>query len=91
MKSRGLGDTIHNITKATGIKKVVDTVSKATGKGCGCTKRREALNKAFPYKSNQPSNPVREINLSPITNRAKLTEDAMRARIRSYNAKKNKV
>ena len=47
-KSKGLGDSIEKITKATGIKKVVD---KITGdKDCGCNKRKEALNKAFPYK-----------------------------------------
>ena len=49
-RSRGLGDTIEKITRATGIKKVVDKVSKVTGKDCGCNKRKEALNKAFPYK-----------------------------------------
>lgn len=51
MESRGLGDTIHKITKATGIKKVVDTVSKATGKPCGCGKRRDTLNRVFPYST----------------------------------------
>ena len=50
MESKGLGDTIEKITKATGIKKVVDTISKATGKDCGCSKRKEVLNKAVPYK-----------------------------------------
>ena len=35
IKSRGVGDTIEKITKATGIKKIVDTVSKATGQDCG--------------------------------------------------------
>ena len=49
-KSKGLGDTIEKITTATGIKKVVDTVAKATGKDCGCNKRRDALNRAFPYQ-----------------------------------------
>ena len=49
-KSKGLGDTIEKITKATGIKKIVDKVNKVTGKDCGCNKRKEALNKAFPYK-----------------------------------------
>ena len=49
-KSKGLGDTIEKITKATGIKKVVDKVNEATGEDCGCKKRKEALNKAFPYK-----------------------------------------
>ena len=33
-KSKGLGDTIEKITKATGIKKVVDTVSKVVKKDC---------------------------------------------------------
>ena len=52
-KSKGLGDSIQKITKATGIKKVVDTVSKATGKDCGCGKRQETLNKIFPYNYNK--------------------------------------
>lgn len=49
-RSRGLGDTIEKITTATGVKKVVDTVSKATGKDCGCNKRKNALNRLFPYQ-----------------------------------------
>jgi hypothetical protein len=52
MKSKGLGDTVEKITTATGIKKVVETVSKATGKDCGCGKRKDALNRIFPYKTN---------------------------------------
>ena len=46
MKSRGLGDTIEKLTTATGIKRLVD---KIPGE-CGCKKRKELLNKAFPYK-----------------------------------------
>ena len=49
-KSKGLGDSIEKITKATGIKKVVDTISKTTGKDCGCAKRKSKLNRLFPYK-----------------------------------------
>jgi hypothetical protein len=49
-KSRGLGDTVEKITTVTGIRKVVETVAKATGKDCGCNKRKEALNRAFPYQ-----------------------------------------
>lgn len=52
MKSKGLGDTVEKITEATGIKKVVETISKATGKDCGCGKRKDALNRIFPYKTN---------------------------------------
>ena len=50
MKSKGLGDTIEKITKTTGIKKVINKLSKATGKDCGCKERKEFLNKKFPYK-----------------------------------------
>tara|TARA_R110000803_G_scaffold46013_4_gene96643 strand:+ start:455 stop:610 length:156 start_codon:yes stop_codon:yes gene_type:complete len=49
MESKGLGDTIEKITTATGIKKVVEAVAKVTGKPCGCSKRKENLNEAFPY------------------------------------------
>jgi len=49
-KSKGLGDTIEKITTATGIKKVVETVAKATVKDCGCKARRDALNRVFPYQ-----------------------------------------
>ena len=45
-KDRGLGDTIERITTATGIKKVVESISK----DCGCDKRKELLNTKFPYK-----------------------------------------
>ena len=48
-KPKGLGDSIEKITKVTVIKKVVDTVSKVTGKDCGCNKRKETLNRLFPY------------------------------------------
>ena len=47
--SRGLGDSIEKFTTKTGIKKVVDTVAKATGSDCGCNKRRDTLNRVFPY------------------------------------------
>tara|TARA_R110000868_G_C10528526_1_gene733834 strand:+ start:347 stop:499 length:153 start_codon:yes stop_codon:yes gene_type:complete len=50
MKSRGLGDTIHKFTVATGIKKTVDTVAKATNSDCGCDGRRDTLNRIVPYK-----------------------------------------
>ena len=50
-KSKGLGDSIEKITKATGIKKIVNTVSKVTGKDCGCGKRKETLNRLFPYNN----------------------------------------
>ena len=41
---------VHNVTSATGIKKVVDTFSKVTGKPCGCEERRDSLNRKYPFK-----------------------------------------
>ena len=45
-KSKGLGDTIAKVTKATGIERVVKAV---VGDDCGCAERQEKLNKLFPY------------------------------------------
>ena len=50
-KSKGLGDSIEKFTKATGIKKVVDTVSKVTKKPCNCGERKDTLNRLFPYNN----------------------------------------
>jgi hypothetical protein len=53
-QSKGLGDTIEKITEYTGIKKLVEVVSEAVGiEDCGCEKRRQALNEAFPYNNKQ--------------------------------------
>lgn len=50
MKSRGLGDKIESFTKATGIKKVVDSLSQGLNIPCGCEQRKNTLNKMFPGK-----------------------------------------
>ena len=49
--SKGLGDDIEKITKATGIKKLVDTFAEITGIDCGCDARKEKLNKLFPRRT----------------------------------------
>tara|TARA_R100000541_G_scaffold28311_2_gene37607 strand:+ start:4489 stop:4662 length:174 start_codon:yes stop_codon:yes gene_type:complete len=49
-KSKGLGDTIAKVTKATGLDKIAHSMAQAAGKSdCGCNKRRDTLNRAFPY------------------------------------------
>jgi len=49
-KSKGLGDTVEKITRATGIKSLTDLATKAVGyKDCGCDKRKAWLNAQFPY------------------------------------------
>jgi len=52
-QSTGLGDTIEKITKATGIKAIVDTIFDALGKDCGCDDRKKTLNEMFPH--NKPN------------------------------------
>jgi len=46
-QSAGLGDTIAKITEATGIEALAKFIA---GEDCGCDKRKELLNKIFPYK-----------------------------------------
>lgn len=51
MKKKGFGDSIEAITEATGIKKIVEILEEKFDFDCGCDKRKELLNKIFPYKS----------------------------------------
>ena len=57
-QSKGLGDTIEKVLKKTGIKKVAELFTD--GKDCNCDKRKEKLNKIFPYKR-QPKRCMTEI------------------------------
>ena len=53
---KGFGDTFDRFTKATGIKWLIITISNKLGVDCGCKKRRELLNKWFPYKKKNKMN-----------------------------------
>lgn len=44
-KSKGLGDTIAKITKFTGIKIIVDSITE----NCGCAEKQDWLNGKVPY------------------------------------------
>jgi tyrosine-protein phosphatase YwqE len=46
--SKGFGDTVAKFTEATGIDKLVHFIA---GEDCNCDKRKEKLNKMFPYKT----------------------------------------
>jgi len=52
-KSRGLGDSIEKFTSVTGIKSVVEKGARALGTDCGCSQRRDSLNRMFPYNNNK--------------------------------------
>ena len=45
--SKGLGDTVEKVLKATGIDKVAKFV---LGEDCGCEERKKMLNHLFPYQ-----------------------------------------
>lgn len=48
--SKGLGSKIEKITKATGIKAVVDKVAEVTNTPCGCEGRKKTLDELYPSK-----------------------------------------
>ena len=49
--SEGLGDTIAKVTNALGIDKLAEKIAHLFGKeDCGCERRKNKLNKWFPFK-----------------------------------------
>ena len=44
--SKGIGDSVEKVLKATGISKVA---KKILGDDCGCDERKKKLNQMFPY------------------------------------------
>lgn len=52
--STGFGDDVEKVAKLLGIDRVAKKIAEASGKDdCGCTGRKETLNRIFPYKNNQ--------------------------------------
>ena len=52
-KPEGLGDTVEQVTKLTGIKWLTE---KLFGEDCGCEERKKWLNEKFPYFRNRRGN-----------------------------------
>jgi len=51
---QGLGDTVEKITTKTGIKTLVEQITKLLGKeDCGCDARKKWLNDMIPYEKNK--------------------------------------
>lgn len=56
-RSQGLGDTIAKITHFFGIDKLAEKVARWLGyEDCGCTRRKDKLNKKFSYKIKRHDN-----------------------------------
>ena len=73
--AQGLGDTIEQITEATGIKKVVEVFSKVTGLDCGCEERKAKLNQLFSYNRN--INCLTELDYNALTDLIAPTKDTL--------------
>tara|TARA_R110002012_G_scaffold8209_2_gene37932 strand:- start:732 stop:908 length:177 start_codon:yes stop_codon:yes gene_type:complete len=52
-ESKGLGDSVEKLAMRLKIKQLLEARKKRTGKDCGCSERRDKLNKMFPYKNSK--------------------------------------
>tara|TARA_R100001244_G_scaffold130283_2_gene102301 strand:+ start:1905 stop:2258 length:354 start_codon:yes stop_codon:yes gene_type:complete len=82
MKSKGLGDSIERITKATGIDKVA---KKLLGEDCGCDKRKEALNKLFPYSRQLTEDEIKIYEEVMSRTKGTITREDQGIMVRLYN------
>ena len=48
--NKGLGDRVEDAIKKAKLDAIAKAYTKATGKDCGCNKRKQQLNKWFPGK-----------------------------------------
>lgn len=48
---RGAGDIVHTVAKTLRIDKLAARVTR--GRGCGCSKRRAALNDSMPFEKSK--------------------------------------
>lgn len=56
-KSEGFGDDVAKLASAMRLDIAANKIAKAMGKkDCGCKKRQEKLNQAFPYNKNENTN-----------------------------------
>ena len=83
VKSKGLGDSVEKVLKATGIDKVA---KKVLGDDCGCEERKKKLNQMFPY-----SRPFTNDELSiyesvlPRLKKGTISRDDQAIMVRLYN------
>ncbi|QDP48232.1 MAG: hypothetical protein Unbinned585contig1001_2 [Prokaryotic dsDNA virus sp.] len=83
VKSKGLGDSVEKVLKATGIDKVA---KKILGDDCGCEERKKKLNQMFPY-----SRPFTDDEMSiyesvlPRLDKGTITRDDQAIMVKLYN------
>ena len=83
VKSKGIGDSIEKVFKATGIDKVA---KKVLGDDCGCEERKNRLNKMFPYARVFTDDEMKIYKeLLPAINRGSLKNSEYTSILKLYN------
>ena len=83
-KAEGLGDTVENVLKLTGISKIVNFVA---GEDCGCEERKEKLNALFPYRTPKclTENEYTYLTESQVLNKQTIRPSEQDAILKIYN------
>jgi hypothetical protein len=81
-KSKGLGDSIEKVFKATGIDKVA---KKVLGEDCGCKERKEALNRLYPYSRQFTEDEIKIYEEVMSRTKGTITRDDQAIMVRLYN------
>lgn len=81
MKSKGLGDSIEKITRATGIEWFV----KQFVGDCGCEDRKAWLNAKFPYKGDLTPEEIAELDVIFDRKKSELNPKEAATVFRIYN------
>ncbi len=63
-ESKGLGDSLEKVFKATGVSALVEKTAEILGiEDCGCSRRRDALNEKYSYNTPLQHPPLVEQNI----------------------------
>ena len=81
-KSKGLGDSVEKVFKATGIDKVA---KKVLGDDCGCEERKQKLNKMFPYSRQMTEDEIKIYEEVMARTKGTLTGSDQALIIKIYN------
>jgi hypothetical protein len=81
-KSKGLGDSVEKVLKATGIDKVA---KKVLGDDCGCEERKQKLNKMFPYSRQMTEDEIKIYEEVMARTKGTLTGSDQALIIKIYN------
>tara|TARA_R100000700_G_scaffold7290_1_gene10980 strand:+ start:1714 stop:2073 length:360 start_codon:yes stop_codon:yes gene_type:complete len=81
-KSKGLGDSVEKVLKATGIDKVA---KKVLGDDCGCEERKKKLNQMFPYSRQFTADEIKIYEEVMARTKGTITREDQAIMVRLYN------